>query len=240
VSALEAGPRSADPAAVRSTFGAGHHEPYDNALRTRSGTLHLHEISAGAAQSLHKPAYIDLSRFLEPADADDREVIRGIRGPVLDIGCGPGRMVKAAILAGHLALGIDVSEAAVSIAREHGLPALCRSVFQPLPAEGTWGTAMLIDGNIGIGGDPQLLLVRCAELVPGDGYGRIVVETHANDERNRIFDAVVEDDRGGRSLPFPWAEVGRMPLRSYAASAGLQLVREWSYASRRFAEYTRP
>lgn len=240
MSPLQLGQLSSTASAAGSNFGAGDREPYDNALKMKSGTLHLHEISADGDGPAHKPAHIDLTRFLAPADADDRNVIRRIRGPVLDIGCGPGRMVKAAILAGHLALGIDVSETAVRIAREHGLPALRRSVFHPLPSEGTWGTAMLIDGNIGIGGDPCVLLARCAELVAGDGSGRILVETHSNDERNRLFEAVVENESGARSLPFPWAEVGRIPLRGHAARAGLQLVREWNYARRRFAEYSRP
>ena len=39
-----------------------------------------------------------------------------------------------------------------------GGPALRRSVFDPLPGEGRWGTALLLDGNIGIGGDPRALL----------------------------------------------------------------------------------
>ena len=96
---------------------------------------------------------------------------------MLDIGCGPGRFVHAAIMAGHLTLGIDISATAVRIAQEHGLPVLRRSVFQDLPGEGTWGTALLIDGNIGIGGDPAALLRRCAELVRDDD-GRVLVETH--------------------------------------------------------------
>lgn len=135
-------------------------------------------------------------------------------GPVLDIGCGRGRFVHAAIMGGHLTLGIDVSESAVRIAQEHGLPVLCRSVFQELPGEGTWGTALLLDGNIGIGGDPVALLRRCAELVRDDD-GRILVEA----------------PRGGR------ATAGT--LHRYAAAAGLVACRVWSTRGRSFAEYAR-
>jgi SAM-dependent methyltransferase len=136
-------------------------------------------------------------------------------GPVLDIGCGRGRYVHAAILGGHLALGIDVSETAVRIAQRHGLPVLCRSVFQELPGEGTWGTALLLDGNIGIGRDPVALLRRCAQLVR-DGDGRILVET----------------PRGART-------VERRALHGCAAAAGLVACREWSARGRSFAEYAR-
>lgn len=146
-------------------------------------------------------------------------------------------MVKAAILAGHLALGVDVSLTAVEIAQERGLPVLCRSAFHDLPSEGTWGTAMLIDGNIGIGGDPQLLLERCARLVLHDGSGRVLVETHADPAQDRVFEGVVVDDQARTSEPFPWAEVGATALRRYATLAGLALTREWNFHGRGFAEY---
>ncbi len=160
------------------------------------------------------------------------------RGPVLDIGCGPGRFVHAAIMAGHMTLGIDISSTAVRIAQDHGLPVLCRSVFQDLPGEGTWGSALLIDGNIGIGGDPTALLVRCADLVRADD-GRVLVETHPESDRDRIFAGTLVDDLQGESLPFPWAEVGAVALRGYASDAGLALSREWASHGRSFAEYAR-
>ena len=35
-----------------------------------------------------------------------------------------------------------------------GATVLQRDIFGPLPGEGRWGTALLFDGNVGIGGDP--------------------------------------------------------------------------------------
>ncbi|MEO6117356.1 MAG: SAM-dependent methyltransferase, partial [Pseudolysinimonas sp.] len=119
-----------------------------------------------------------------------------------------------------------------------GLPVLRRSVFHDLPAEGTWGTALLIDGNIGIGGDPESLLARCAQLVRSDG-GRVLVETHPDPSRDRAFDGIVVDDLRRESMPFPWAEVGAIPLRDHAHRAGWRLVREWMTHERAFAEYAR-
>jgi len=40
-----------------------------------------------------------------------------------------------------------------------------RSVFDALPAEGRWHTALLADGNVGIGGDPIRLLSRLRGLI---------------------------------------------------------------------------
>jgi hypothetical protein len=63
-------------------------------------------------------------------------------------------------------LGVDVSPAAVARAKGAGGAVLRRSVFDRLPAEGRWGTALLADGNIGIGGDPHALLRRVRDSLP--------------------------------------------------------------------------
>lgn len=74
-------------------------------------------------------------------------------------------------------LGIDVSLSTVAVTTGRGGRALCRSVFDTLPAEGQWGTALLLDGNIGIGSDPVRLLQRGKILVRERGavWGKIPV-----------------------------------------------------------------
>lgn len=224
---------------LSGTFGSGALEPYANALRDPARSLSLHRMAprpecADAAE----PNSVDVRRYLAPADAVDIEVIRHCRGPILDVGCGPGRIVQAAVLAGHLALGIDISTTAVAIAQERGLPVLCRSLFQELPAEGTWGTVVVLDGNIGIGGDPMSLLQRCADLILDDGEGRILVEVHPDADRIQLYDGVVVDDLSQESLPFPWAEVGARTLHLYADDAGLTLLSQWKRGQRAFALYS--
>ncbi|CAN5577754.1 class I SAM-dependent methyltransferase [soil metagenome] len=227
-------PTAAEPRAA-GTFGSGAREPYDRALRDPARALFLREAGAEPSADVVR---LEIERFLAGADASDVAVVEDATGPVLDIGCGPGRMVHAAIMAGHMTLGIDISPTAVRLAQEHGLPVLCRSIFQGLPAEGDWGTVLLIDGNIGIGGDPRALLARCAELVRNVG-GRIFVEAHRETARDRVFDGVVVDDLDRESLPFPWAEVGAAALRRYARLAGLRPLRTWMSAGRPFMELGR-
>ncbi|NQX13561.1 class I SAM-dependent methyltransferase [Microbacteriaceae bacterium VKM Ac-2855] len=212
-----------------SEFGAA----YESALRDPGRILHLIEQHSDPNERVRMAT----ERFRGSADDIDRDVIRSVTGPLLDIGCGPGRMVRAGILAGEMSLGIDISRAAVEIATTAGLPVLLRSVFQDLPGEGTWGAALLIDGNIGIGGDPRHLLERCHDLVrPG---GRLIVEAHPDARRDRIFDAILIDDEARTGSPFPWAEIGVIPLRRCAVESGWNLHREWRRAGRSFAAYTK-
>ena len=222
---------------VPPTFGAGGGEPYGAALDDDRRTLTLHEYR-DAGGTIPRGRRIDVGRFLAPADAADGEVILAAEGPVLDVGCGPGRMVRAAAARGHLVLGIDVSAVAVRIARRHGLPVLRRSVFEPLPGLGRWGTAILMDGNIGIEGDPVALLRRCRDLVHPRS-GRVVVETSPDPFDDRAVRSLVVDDLGRRSAPFAWAEVGAVALRRHAGAAGLEPQREWTTAGRSFAAYAR-
>jgi SAM-dependent methyltransferase len=226
------------PTVLAPSFGAGGGEPYGSALDDRDRMLSLHEYRPESGGAAGPGDRIDIGRFRDAAVRGDEEAIEDADGPILDVGCGPGRMVRAAALRGHVVLGVDVSAAAVRIARRQGLPVLHRSVFDRLPGEGRWGTAILMDGNIGIGGDPGSLLRRCATMVRPD-EGRVVVETHAEPLRDRILRSVVIDDLGRRSLPFAWAEVGLDALRRHAAGAGLVQRRAWVRGDRSFAEYRR-
>ena len=88
----------------------------------------------------------------------DELIVSRCSGPVIDVGCGPGRFVEALAARGLPVLGIDVSGASVGQTRARGASALRRNVFEPVPGEGRWQTLLLADGNVGIGGDPFALL----------------------------------------------------------------------------------
>src|SRR5690348_7657041 len=88
----------------------------------------------------------------EPTPLEQR-LMATLAAPVLDIGCGPGRLVVGLGRLGRPALGVDPAPSAVALARRRGAAVLQRSVFDPLPGSGRWQTILLLDGNIGIGGD---------------------------------------------------------------------------------------
>jgi SAM-dependent methyltransferase len=149
------------------------------------------------------------------------------------VGCGPGRLVAELSARGRPVLGIDVSEAAVARTARSGGTSLRRSVFEPLPGEGRWGTVLLMDGNIGIGGDPSALLARVAALLaPG---GLLIAETARADVDERVHVQVV-DDTGGHApgRPFPWARIGTRALLRRTAAGNWQAAAQWTSGGRRF------
>jgi SAM-dependent methyltransferase len=178
------------------------------------------------------PALSELERWSAPADEVDRLALSRCEGPVLDIGCGPGRIVTALAERGIPALGVDVSPRAVSLTTSRGGAALHRPVQDPLPGEGRWGSVVLMDGNIGIGGDPGDLLRRCAELVRPDGL--VLVEVDPDDELDDSTPIVLHTESGRRSTPLPWARVGARALLRHASTTRLRPTEDWRTPHRAF------
>ncbi|MBO1330365.1 methyltransferase domain-containing protein [Streptomyces sp. VRA16 Mangrove soil] len=213
------------PSATTAPWAAA--DPYAAALRAGGGSLFLRRSDGWLLP-------LDVARWCTRADAVDRAVLDRCEGSVLDVGCGPGRLVAELHRRGRDVLGIDVSEAAVDRTTRLGGAVLRRSVFEPLPGEGRWGTVLLMDGNIGIGGDPRTLLLRARQLLRGDGL--LLVETAAVDVDERaevqVVDAADRPPLDGR--PFPWARVGTEALLRHAHGTGLAVRAQWGAGGRRF------
>jgi SAM-dependent methyltransferase len=180
----------------------------------------------------HPPRPMDVGRWTGPCTAVDERVLDRAQPPVLDVGCGPGRHVRSLARRGVMSLGIDASDAAIRLARRFGAPAVLGSVFDDVPGAGTWGSALLLDDNLGIGGNPVRLLRRVAALLaPG---GTILVEAdppggHTGPVMARL------DGPAGTSRPFPWAVVASDGLGPVVREAGLRVVEQWDDHGRHFA-----
>ena len=175
--------------------------------------------------------HVDLERWRSEADMVDQLIVLRCEPPVIDIGCGPGRMVRALQSSGRAVLGIDSSSVAVDESRRGGGSVLHRRITDLLPAEGRWGTALLMDGNIGIGGDVAELLARCRDLVlPG---GLVICEVDVEPERDQT-ELVTLSSGGARSEPFPWTAVGTKVLQRIAHRLDLYTIEEWRADGRAF------
>lgn len=201
---------------------------FDLAL-TRGG-VHLEWASPIEGRPAHRHP-LDVASWLTMSGVDELIVSR-CSGPVIDIGCGPGRFVEALSARGLPALGIDVSGASIVATRARGGSALLRDVFKPVPGEGRWQTLLLADGNVGIGGDPLLLLHRCSQLLSPQGWA--LVEVDPDEDVDLRTDVTLTGPWGRRSLPIPWARVGATALLRYAAQAGLLAVEDWRIDGRAF------
>ncbi|MEU1046867.1 class I SAM-dependent methyltransferase [Streptomyces sp. NPDC005897] len=221
---LAPGRPSPDPAREAPAWETS--DPYAAALRSGHGPLFLRRADGWLLP-------LEVERWCARADAVDLEVLDRCEGAVLDVGCGPGRLVAELAARGRTVLGIDVSEAAVTRTVRLGGPSLRRSVFEPLPGEGRWETVLLMDGNVGIGGDPRALLARVAALLaPG---GLLIAETAPADVDERTQVQLVDvTDAHAAGDPFPWARIGTRALLRRAGAAGWRTAGQWTSGGRRF------
>ncbi len=205
----------------------------------RDGALAPYELSLHASSPLAlladdgRALPLEVTRWLAPADSADQSVVSRCAGPVLDVGCGPGRFVRALAERGIAALGVDIADTAVTLTRALGVPALLRSVFDQIPGEGRWPTILVMDGNIGIGANPRRLLDRSRRLLAAGG--RVLVEAHPEAGLDEVLTVRFTHDGTALGPVFRWAQVGVTALAEHATAAGCYVDEVWSESGRSFA-----
>jgi SAM-dependent methyltransferase len=179
---------------------------------------------------------LPVERWLQRASAAEYGALDRALSPALDIGCGPGRHVVALAERGVFALGIDISPGMLAVARQRRANVLEKSVFDRVPGTRRWRTALLLDGNIGIGGEPVALLHRVMTLLASDG--RVLVEHEADDSPPGVM--LVRAETALTAGPwFRWTTVGPRRLEVLARSVGLAVIDTWNTDGRHFAQLER-
>ncbi len=202
--------------------------PFDRALRGERCVL---ELAGGDRIEL------PVARWHAAPDRFDELLLDRCTGHTLDVGCGPGRLASALVERGVPALGVDVSPVAVGLARQRGAAALCVDVFGRVPAEGRWQHVLLADGNVGIGGNPTVLLDRVAALLAPNGTALVELDPPGIGLRVDIARLSRSDEP---SAWFPWARLAADAVGGPAAAAGMRVRATVGTAGRWFAELVRP
>ena len=193
---------------------------YEDALRgAPEGAGALHAVGDDGSRRR-----LPLGRWLGTPDAAEQTVLERAVGPVLDIGCGVGRHVVALRQQGVRAVGVEISPVATAIARERGAEVIQASAFEH-PTTSEWKTILLLDGNIGIGGDATRLLRRAAALLVPDGTVLVELEEPAGAPRAQ---RVRLEGARSASTWIPWHFVGCEEIDGLAAAADFEVVDRWS------------
>lgn len=166
-----------------------------------------------------------------PITPADEEILRYALAPALDVGCGPARHSVALAERGIPSMGIDVAPPAVDEARRRGVPTLERGIFDRLPGSGRWGSVLLLDGNLGLAGDPEALLSRVCDLLRP--RGRILLETAPAGSAATVDTVRLELD-GAVGPWFEWAVVPTETALDVAEREGLAVRRTWCREDRCF------
>ncbi len=180
---------------------------------------------------------LPLDRWVGVADASDAELLALATAPVLDLGCGPGRHLAALKASGKDALGVDLSPVAIRLARRRGATAIPGDVFGNVPRSGRWRTALLLDGNVGIGGAPVALLRRACELLAPGGAALVELDPPGTPT---VLTRIRIEAGGEVSEWFRWARVGVDGIEPLAARARLPLVEVVCAGGRWLAVLRRP
>ncbi len=176
----------------------------------------------------------------DPVDTEALDWVRG--GYVIDAGCGTGRHLEILARRGVRGHGVEVSPAAVSLAKAAGVPCVRADVFSYEPSNPV-DAVLALGGNGGLAGTLEALpgfLLRLSSWL--NETGRIVLtcsdwsklppeRLNGRDSPSRYPGDVRMRFRLGDEVGawFPWLLVDAETLAQVCSSVGLRIVdrRAW-------------
>ena len=175
---------------------------------------------------------LPVGRYLGAPSAADEDVLARATAPVLDAAAVPAATSSRSRAAACSRSASTCRPSRCGSRASAARTSARRRSSTASPAPGTWGTALLLDGNIGIGGRPTALLARLARLLrPG---GLVLVELdrparRAGGTRIRLEAA------GAVSDWFGWAHVEADAIGEHAPPPGSRVRETWEFDGRCFA-----
>ena len=174
----------------------------------------------------------------------ERRAMRFVRGRVLDLGCGAGRVSLHLQRRGLEVVGVDVSPLAVEVARERGVvDARVGTVSTAIKGGKLFDTILLLGNNLGLlAGEREgrRLLRRLAQLAPDEGRilagsydpyegaSKLARSYHARNRTRGKLGGVERLRVRYRQYATPWYDVlfaSRDELTQIAAGTGWRIAR---------------
>ena len=176
--------------------------------------------------------------------AVERRALRHVRGRVLDVGCGAGRVALELERRGHEVLAIDISPLAVEVSRRRGVGEAAVMPFSAVSSRlGSFDTVVMMGNNFGLFANARRCrhMLRRLRGMTGE-TGRIVAtsnDPYANDDEGHRAYQARNRARGRlsgqlrlrvryRGYRTPWFEyliVSADEMRDLAAGSGWRVAR---------------